>query len=352
MKKYKWALFITAYFIVAIICGDAIFSISNDMVGSSRVINYAGIVRGGTQRLVKLEISNNPNDELIIYINDILYDLQSEEEGTYTLKKLKDESFQQSLVELEGIWEELLIEIENTRLVGYESTNIIEVSERHFEYADHSVDMAEDFSDKLLRKYNLVKYVLIVSTLLLISTLLLLSKKLKALNKENIRIETFSHIDIPTGLPNKSKCQQKFEKYGTLCTKVNYGIIVFDLNNLKETNDVYGHNAGDLLIANFAKILQKNLEENAFAARFGGDEFMVIYDDTAKTQVELFIEKIRREVADFNFQTTKYNISFAVGYELSGFRPNMTMDTLFRKADKNMYLDKQKIKTGFNANSN
>lgn len=60
-----------------------------NLKGTARVINYAGLVRGATQRAVKLEITGTRNDELIAYLDDILSDLTSGD-GHYELVKLKD----------------------------------------------------------------------------------------------------------------------------------------------------------------------------------------------------------------------------------------------------------------------
>lgn len=67
-----------------------------NLKGTARVINYAGLVRGDTQRAVKLEITGTRNDELIAYLDDILSDLTSGE-GHYELVKLKDAAYQERL---------------------------------------------------------------------------------------------------------------------------------------------------------------------------------------------------------------------------------------------------------------
>ena len=67
-----------------------------NLKGTARVINYAGLVRGDTQRAVKLEITGTRNDELIAYLDDILSNLTSGE-GHYELVKLKDAAYQERL---------------------------------------------------------------------------------------------------------------------------------------------------------------------------------------------------------------------------------------------------------------
>lgn len=66
--------------------------------GTARVINYAGLVRGATQREVKLEITGSQNDELIKYLDDILSGLKYQD-GNYDLVKLHDKEYQDKLLE-------------------------------------------------------------------------------------------------------------------------------------------------------------------------------------------------------------------------------------------------------------
>lgn len=68
----------------------------NQLQGTARVINYAGLVRGATQRVIKLEISKNPNDALIERLDDILSGLKYEK-GSYKLSSLKDKNYQDNL---------------------------------------------------------------------------------------------------------------------------------------------------------------------------------------------------------------------------------------------------------------
>lgn len=74
--------------------------------GTARVINYAGLVRGATQREVKLEITGNPDDELIKYLDDILDDLKYKD-GQYNLVNLRDNEYNDKLYILSDYWEEL-----------------------------------------------------------------------------------------------------------------------------------------------------------------------------------------------------------------------------------------------------
>ena len=78
----------------------------NCLQGTARVINYAGIVRGATQREVKLEIVGQKNDELIAYLDDILEGLKYESRK-YNLVSLQDETYQSDLDAQMEYWKQL-----------------------------------------------------------------------------------------------------------------------------------------------------------------------------------------------------------------------------------------------------
>ena len=347
MKQPK-LLAITLISLIVVAISASIYTnlIQNDITGTARVINYSGLVRGATQRLVKLEITNNPNDQLLLYVDGILNELQSDEMGQYQLIKLEDNLFQNELLLLTDIWEDMLEQIEITRSDGYESSTLLKLSEEHFLIADNAVHLAETYADTLLQKMEYAKLLLIATIILLVITLILVLSRILALKTKNKQIEEFSHIDLPTNLANKSRCHQVFSAFGNLDIATEHALIMFDLNYLKLTNDRLGHKAGDELIVNFATILKKNADHGSFIGRFGGDEFVVTYEDTNRQGVEAYIQRVELAVQQFNSITKEpySKISFAVGYALSNFIEHTTYYTLFEEADINMYKNKAMVK--------
>ena len=124
--------------------------------GTARVINYAGLVRGATQRLVKLEITGNQNDELVQYLDDILTDLKYED-GNYNLVGLDDTNYQKKLDSLIRYWARIKRQIQKVRTDGYEATDIVSMSETYFELADETVSAAEVYSDKIAKQIKFLE---------------------------------------------------------------------------------------------------------------------------------------------------------------------------------------------------
>ena len=105
-----------------------------------------GLVRGATQREVKLEITGNQKDELIKYLDDILSGLRYQE-GQYDLVKIHDKEYQDKLRIQSEYWEKLKTEIGEVRSKGYQNTDIVNMSEIYFEMADETVFAAENYSE-------------------------------------------------------------------------------------------------------------------------------------------------------------------------------------------------------------
>lgn len=114
--------------------------------GNARMINYTGVVRGATQRLIKQELNGQKNDELIKKLDSILFELSSGE-GENHLGKMQDAHFQQLLAQMQVLWSEMKAEILYVRQ-GADGTKLYALSEKYFELADVTVSAAEEYSEK------------------------------------------------------------------------------------------------------------------------------------------------------------------------------------------------------------
>lgn len=151
-----------------------------------------------------------------------------------------------------------------------------------------------------------------------------------------------ANIDSHTGLFNKGRCKEILDKNDLV--ECNIGIMMFDLNRLKYTNDTFGHKSGDKIIADFAHILRKTIDKRCFIGRYGGDEFIAIIKDADEYIVKEICLKIDDEVQKYNLNNKDIYISFSVGYALSSKYPNLSLHRLLEIADYNMYADKKKAR--------
>lgn len=311
--------------------------------GTARVINYAGLVRGATQREIKLEITRNPNDELITYLDNILSGLKYED-GHYDLISLNDKDYQKKLDVQISYWHKLKEEIEAVRTDNYQNTDIVEMSETYFQLADETVDAAETYSEKIARNIRWLEILSVIDMIGLVATIIEQTTTAVKVSKANKQLEKKAYVDLHTGLPNKSKCEELFHtvefiKSPTAC-------IVFDMNNLKHVNDSFGHSMGDQLILNFARLLRNSVPAKDFVGRYGGDEFIAVIYDASRESIAAILTDLQKETEKFNNYGTHIKVSYSHGWALSTDYNECTLRTLFDKADKYMYENKQQSKQG------
>lgn len=144
------------------------------------------------------------------------------------------------------------------------------------------------------------------------------------------QFETMSFHDPLTGALNRNAISNLYDHPLRMRS---VGIIFCDISGLKIVNDTEGHKAGDEMIIQCYRLMQKTLR-TSLIYRMGGDEFLALYHDEPKEAVEKDLENMKRRVA-----TNKHHI--AVGCSWSDQAPLM-LEPLISIADKEMYADKEK----------
>ena len=320
-----------------------IMSMVGKIQGTARVVNYAGLVRGGTQRMVKLEISGAPQDKMYETISSYIEGLRNGSEKL-NFVRLDDEDFQTKMDELEKYFDELRSEILLVREKGYENTEIIEKSEKFFQICDEAVGFAEVYSQKKATGLDHLEKIVLVDILglvLIIATELIKVVRFAAQNKI---LQKKVYLDEATGLPNKNKCEEILNETEPIPVNELVAMCVFDLNNLRTINNNLGHDKGDEYIRSFAIQLREAVPEEFFAGRDGGDEFIAVLKGLDHEGVRKCLQNIRNQAAEYSRQHPETPISYAAGYALSSDFEGSTMRELFRLADKNMYIDKNRAK--------
>ncbi len=156
------------------------------------------------------------------------------------------------------------------------------------------------------------------------------------------RLEEVAQIDGLTGVFNRYYLDKKFEEEKILSEKFNQplSLILADVNGLKEANDAYGHEAGDLLIKETAAILKDNVSLYDSVFRLGGDEFVILLvncpDYHLKIMVNMFRDLQLKKTVEL--KNRKIPIRFSIGGACS---TEFSYEKLKDMSDKEMYLDKK-----------
>lgn len=157
--------------------------------------------------------------------------------------------------------------------------------------------------------------------------------------KHNDMLYDLSIKDSLTGLYNRRFFNDFISSEYKKCQKNEtvFSLIFIDLNHFKHINDHLGHTEGDHVLQQVAGIIQGNIRTQDIAARFGGDEFVIVLPNTDKKEAAYHSKKIIQVFHDFSAQYSKYD--FSVGY---GIEDSIDKDvtTLIKLADQALYRNK------------
>lgn len=141
--------------------------------------------------------------------------------------------------------------------------------------------------------------------------------------------------DSLTKLFNKNKYNEMVSMYYPNVDNIT--VIFWDLNNLKNINDTYGHEFGDKAISSLASVLYAHSDERRRIYRFGGDEFVMIIDNPHDSEADRIISAVKDELVKCSSDIS-IDISSAVGVA-SGKGSDII--EIVKNADSAMYADKQ-----------
>ncbi|MBQ2089347.1 MAG: GGDEF domain-containing protein [Lachnospiraceae bacterium] len=163
------------------------------------------------------------------------------------------------------------------------------------------------------------------------------------LGKNADKYRRMAQFDELTGVGNRLGLTNKLNDYGFKPT--DYAFFMFDLNDLKGTNDHFGHDMGDRYIVTAVDILKKVFTDTSMIYRMGGDEFMVLLRGATD---EVCIECLKRidELAEQHNESEdiKYNIAIAGGYAFFDADKDADVHDTMKRADRNMYINKYRMK--------
>lgn len=151
------------------------------------------------------------------------------------------------------------------------------------------------------------------------------------------KIEYLSFHDELTGLYNRRYMEDALHRLDTN-RNLPFTIMMLDLNNLKLTNDIFGHELGDSLIKKTAELLGNIFRVEDIVARIGGDEFCVLMPKTSLEVAQAVKERIQNESSLYRVGSVR--LSIAVGFAAKTKKVEQ-IEAVLRDADFNMYQDKQ-----------
>jgi diguanylate cyclase (GGDEF)-like protein/PAS domain S-box-containing protein len=159
------------------------------------------------------------------------------------------------------------------------------------------------------------------------------------------KLRSQSITDELTGIYNRRGFFAMAEQQLKLVNREKRGmfIICIDLDYLKLINDELGHQTGDLALIETANILKETFRDSDIVARVGGDEFIVLAQETSETNLESIITRLKENLIAHNTDKKRnYELSLSIGMTRYNPEQQCSIDELISRADKLMYKEKEK----------
>jgi diguanylate cyclase (GGDEF)-like protein len=151
------------------------------------------------------------------------------------------------------------------------------------------------------------------------------------------RIITLLYTDSLTGIANRRIFLESLGGAISFAQRhqTPLSIIMADLDDFKSVNDTFGHNAGDQVLQAFAALLRENSRQEDLAARFGGEEFIMMLPGTGAEEAAVLGERLRRHCKEIT--STVFSIRVTASFGVAAYQPGDTVDGFIERADQALY---------------
>ena len=158
--------------------------------------------------------------------------------------------------------------------------------------------------------------------------------------KVNAKLEELATTDFLTDLVNRRRFFEHLETAiaDSRIRQLNFSVVIFDIDFFKRINDTFGHDSGDVVLKHTALRVRELLRSSDCAARFGGEEFIILLRETPIDAALAIAEAVRAKIADIPFdQVGPVSASFGV----AAWNGQEDARALVNRADRALYIAKE-----------
>jgi diguanylate cyclase (GGDEF)-like protein len=165
------------------------------------------------------------------------------------------------------------------------------------------------------------------------------------LGQQSAQIKVLNQTDALTGLPNygafRIRLAEELKRAGRYRTPLS--AVMIDLDHLKQLNDAFGHELGNRAIVALAEQVRTQLRTTDFAARFGGDEFVVLLPHTRPDEAAVFAERVRTALTTRQLQSGQQSVQLRASFGVAALptEGSGSVDEVLRSADEALYRAKR-----------
>lgn len=172
-----------------------------------------------------------------------------------------------------------------------------------------------------------------------------LEERERQLLEANERLRYMSQTDGLTGLDNRRHLEERLSEMFEHAKRLNepFSCVMCDLDRFKSVNDTYGHQVGDIVLKELAKILMTEAREIDRVGRYGGEEFMLLLPGTVLDAAVTFAERVRKQVETHTFSFDGGILTRTASFGVAGWpHPRISdSDALVRSTDDALYVAKE-----------
>ena len=172
-----------------------------------------------------------------------------------------------------------------------------------------------------------------------------LEERERELLEANERLRHMSQTDALTGVDNRRHLEERLHEMFEHAKRLNepFSCVMCDLDRFKSVNDTHGHQAGDLVLKQFARILHDEVREIDRVGRYGGEEFMLLLPGTVLDSAVHLAERVRRHVESHSFEFDHQTIQRTASFGVSAWpHPRVrNAEILVGAADDALYVAKE-----------
>ena len=148
--------------------------------------------------------------------------------------------------------------------------------------------------------------------------------------------------DPLTGLLNRRACRSNLQKMIEQCRENRQqplSVTIGDIDFFKRINDTYGHECGDMVLKSISNIFKKNMEEKGLVSRWGGEEFLLVFE-LPLAQAQEKLEQIADEIRETAFAYEGETFSVSLTFGLTDVTGEQSLDEIVKEADDLLYRGK------------
>ncbi len=151
-----------------------------------------------------------------------------------------------------------------------------------------------------------------------------------------------AHTDQLTGLNNRTSFSQSLQHEWDLAKRYNapFSLLMLDIDHFKKINDTYGHIAGDEALKTVAKTIKETIRDSDVAFRYGGEEFVVLLNNTSEPGASLLAERIRQNIANLVIAVEGSTLSLTISLGTAILGESENGEELLQRADEALYQAK------------